>query len=246
MKCVICNLSEDEAELFDGIYDNEVVKVCKRCAELENIPFFKKPTKEQVEVSERRYSVRERMERLSGNKKKLNKEQLIANENLNKLKMPPKKQHDKDLLDDYYWRLQMARRSEKYTINQLSQKAQIPVEDLQNLEKGVLPENFKEIIEKLELVLNIKLFKEHHKVINFNFPKPDEAQEILKKVKEKIEHQEEEKEPKEEKIKKLARGELDFSKRENIKDIKLKDLIDMKRKRDKEKMLGDEVELDGD
>jgi hypothetical protein len=36
--CAICKTSEFETELFEGIYDDEIVLVCKDCSRDEHIP----------------------------------------------------------------------------------------------------------------------------------------------------------------------------------------------------------------
>ncbi len=92
MKCVICGKSDEETYLQEGIHDGKIVVVCNGCAEFENIPLIKKPSEEQLQRADEKFSVRERMERLSGLRKDvLTQEQLLANQNLKRMKLPQQK-----------------------------------------------------------------------------------------------------------------------------------------------------------
>ena len=263
MQCIICSRSEDEAELCDGIYEGEIAKICQECAESENIPLIKKPTSEQILTAERRASVRERMEKLSGREKPISKEHLIASKNLNKLRLPPRKQYHEKLVDNYDWILKIARRKKKLTINQLSEKTGIPHQILEDFEKAQIPENFEQTAGTLETALNIRLLKEHKLPIHFIHPTKEEAERILEEVREKIHKPESESEDsnpkqikeKKQKIKQIQKGKFDFSRRENIQDITLKDLVDLKREREKKKafekekrehkeLFGEEIEIE--
>ena len=66
MYCHTCNLSEDEAELHQGIFEGQLILVCKLCAEIEEIPLIKRPTQDQLTEIDKKHSVRERMGKISG------------------------------------------------------------------------------------------------------------------------------------------------------------------------------------
>lgn len=168
--------------------------------------------------------------------------------------MPPKKQFNEKLIDNYYWELNMARRRKKLTLNQLSQQTGIPAEVIDGLEKAQLPENFEPLIAHLESALGVRLLKDREAKINFILHK-DEEKEIIKQVKEKMylpaEEIVEEVEEKSEKDKKelkqkIAKGEIDFSKKEDIKEMTLADLQNRKKEKDLKKLLGDDIDLDVD
>jgi len=98
MQCIICKKSEDETDLYEGIYEGKISKICRMCAERENVPLIKKPTQEQLIEADRKYSVNERMKKLAGLEESsnligmpLSKDQSIANKNLAKLRFPVKK-----------------------------------------------------------------------------------------------------------------------------------------------------------
>ena len=105
-RCKICKKPNDIVELFEGIFDNEMIMVCESCADEEKIPILKKPSRSQLDVADKRYSVRERMERMSGmadRRSELSKDQLIVQNNINLLKQVPVKETHEDVVDNYYW-----------------------------------------------------------------------------------------------------------------------------------------------
>lgn len=245
--CSMCGSTEMESDLYEGVYDDEIVLICKECARDENIPVLRKPTPEQlVQPVEERYSVRERMERLSGMRKPSTNQSMIKL-NMSKVKKPEPKQSHPNIVDNYYWEINMARRRKKMSINQLSEQIGIPVDILESLERGKIPSEFEIIFEKLERYFDIKLLKRYTKNVNFNY-NPNEEQKILEDVKSKLKN-------KKEQLKKIRKGTFDFSREEEIKNITLEDLARMKREKEKENMrkkvqrqtddmFGDEIEFE--
>jgi len=256
MECAVCKRDNDETHLFDGIYDGKISKICPKCAKIENIPIIKKPTPEQLVEAERRYSVKERMEKLSGlydDKQTLSRDQTIANKNLAKLRFPIKKQQHPELVDNYYWLIQQIRRRKKFTIAHVSKETGIPENIIEIIERGILPKEFKNSISKLENFFNIQLFKKHQ--IQAFLKKPSYNRQDEEKVFEEVKQKIHLKEEKLEKINKISEGKMDFSKPENIKNITLSDLIELKKKKEtaekrqsEEKltrdMFGDDLELE--
>lgn len=261
-RCVVCKKPWDIIELFEGIYDNEMVMVCRGCADEEKIPILRKPSLEQLKLAEKKYSVRERMERLSGVNKyrtDLSKEQQIVQTNINKLRMPEPKQKHEDVVDNYYWELNMARRRKKLTINQLSVKTSIPVKVLEAIERGKLPKDFEQIFVRLEDFFGIKLLKQHKKRINYIMP-AIEQEKILNEVRKKMEtreldedseYKELDKREKEKKLKEIRENKFNLSKRKELNDITISDLVELKKQKEKkqrskertEDFLGDDIEL---
>ncbi len=243
MHCIICQKSDREAELFEGIYEGEISKICERCADSESIPLIRKPNPDQLIATERVRSVRERLENLSGTRQ-LNKEQVIANKNLAKIKFPEKKQHSELLVDNYYWILKMARRRKKLTLKDISESTHISVEILDSLERGKLPKDTEDVMRKLEMFFSIKLLRTHELSPKFILPDRDRQERILAETKERIDRirmgeipeeipiKRENEKQRMQAMRKIQRGEMDFSKPENIQNITLSDLQEMKKKRD--------------
>lgn len=239
MECDICGKPDSEGEIYRGFKIDKLINVCEFCAEEEKIPIIKKPTQEQISKAERRPSVRERMERMSGlRKNELTHSQMAANKNLAKLRAPPRKQFDPRLIDNYDWEIRMARRRKKLTVGVLAERSGISRQEIQNLEKGQIVEDLENVVAKLELYLDIKLLKEHPTELKFKRVGGDKEKDILEEVKIRMkggkEKEEYEEKKKSEKMEKISRGEVDMSKKENLKDVKLSDLIEMKRKREEQ------------
>ena len=270
MRCKFCKKESEETHLFEGIFAHEMIRVCGPCAEMEGIPIMKKPSTEQLDRAETSYTVRERMEKISGmHERNAKKDELRMQGDIAKLKMPPKRQYHEDLLDDYSWTLNLARRRAKMSLKQLAEEVHVSEYTLQEIEKGQIPKDFEEIFLKLEAFLKIKLLKNHKPMITFTQKKDDE-QEILRNVREKmqnqpdkdspeeVEHREELLERKKEKLAKLNSEKNKFSNEKDQKDLEnitLSDLVELKRKREQKEsehkkriqtdaMIGDDIELD--
>ncbi len=271
-RCVICKATPEEKELSEGIFDDGMITICSECAEKEGIPIVKKPSEDQLKKADKRYTVRERMERISSPEEttEISGDQMNIQGNLAKLKIPEPKQQNDSVFEDYYWKLNMARRRKKLSLSQFSDLIKIPRETLQEIEKGKIPENFEEIFLKLESFLGIKLLKNHGTKINFT-RSIDEEKEILSQVREKMGRRVKEEvvetdnlteeletknvKIKEKKIDKIRDGKIDFSKREDLSDITLNDLVEMKREKEMEKqeikvrkqnasLIGDDLDID--
>ena len=261
MRCIVCKIPSDEIELFKGIQVDGMVMVCKACAEKEGIPIIKKPSESQLNKADERYTVRERMERMSGMRDttEISNDQMVTQGNLARLRMPAPKQQHEDVLDNYYWTLNIERQRKKLSVNQLAEKMQVTPSIIQGVEKGRLPENFEDLFIKLEAYLGIKLLKNHKKQISFTRT-VDEQNEILEDVRRKMgapKSTEEYKEEREEFKEKLSKGDIDFSRRRDLSNVTLNELVEMKKKREKsaiikkvkaeeEAMLGDDLDIDVD
>jgi ribosome-binding protein aMBF1 (putative translation factor) len=260
-RCAICKKTSDETKLFEGIFNAEMINVCSYCAEDEGVPIITKPSETQLEKADERYSVRERMEQMSGMRDttEISKDQIVTQGNLAKLRMPAPKEHHEDALDNYYWTLNIARRRKKLSLTQLAEKMQVDPQIIQDIEKGKLPEKFQDLFIKIEAYLGIKLLKGHTRKVNFirNY---DTEKEILKRVGEKMDAPESVDEYHKDEIalkEQIAKGEIDFSRREQLQDVSLNDLVEMKKEREQKEskrrisaqenaMIGDDLDLDID
>ena len=265
MRCTICKKDSDEVQLFEGIFNFEMVNICEECAKTEGIPIIRKPSESQLDKASKRYTVRERMERMSGmhDTTEISNDQAITQGNLAKLRVPQKKQTHEEVLDNYYWTLNIARRRKKLSINQLADLIKIEADVLKSIEKGTIPVNFEELFLKIEAFLGVKLLKNPPKKINFIRNRDEEA-DLLRSVGAKMDQPdsigtdtilEEIELENQEKLERVENGKVDFSRREELQDVTLNDLVEMKKKREKGKvtrrvqietdaMIGDDIELD--
>ena len=255
-ECAICKKTSEEARLYPGIMQAQMVKICEECAEDQQIPIIKKPSNEQLTQTQKTYTVRERLSRMQGRRETtdISGDQMVTQRNLAKLRSPPKKQHHPEILDNYAWTLQMARRRLKATTSQLALKVGTESHKIRDIERGILPENFKEIFLKLEQTLKIQLLKHHEPKVGFTTPEQarNQEKEILRQVAEKMKHPETELEEAEEleEIKevqqKIEREEIKLSNRKDLQNLTLSDLIDRKRAREKYQSQKREAEMFGD
>jgi len=178
--CFRCEKSGNVARLLDAIYGNEIVKVCEECALLENVPIIRKPTSFQLQASQKPYTVNERLRRMSGVKGKtetiiprLEKKEEIRGITLDKLRKPKDyslvlRQREErarrrniplNLIDNYNWHIQRARRARKMTLFQLGGIIGENETTLKMIEDGFLPDDADRIIGKIEQFFKIILRK---------------------------------------------------------------------------------------
>jgi len=259
-----CKKTENEVELFEGISKDGMVRICAVCAEREGVPLIRKPSYQQLEPLNENVTVRERMERLSGlKKKKETDERLIIHGNSPRLRTPAPKESHPDLIDNYSWELIIARRRKKLTTNQLANQIGVEVKLIEDFEKGHVPRGHQEIAQKLESKLGIKLLTIHPGKVSFNAPARNKEEDILREVKERMAHPEnyapldETKIIRSQKKESIEKGDFDFSKRENVENLTLSDLVDIKREREKREaakkrrvqtdtIIGDDLQLEND
>ncbi len=162
-RCIICNKSEFEGEILRGIYANQIQDVCRECAENEGIAVMKKPTAEQLKESERPFTVDERLERLTGVKRR-DKSPIITD--FIKASPRPKKQDYSylNLVDNFQWYVKNARRRMKVSTFQLARDIAESESVIRMIEEGNLPGEPEEVIRKLEQYLRIKLIKGEDKL----------------------------------------------------------------------------------
>lgn len=185
MGCEICG--KTEVPLFKGLYDNRVVFACESCVNIEGILVISKPSAEQLEKAEKRETVRQTMERLSGHYLKrpiANIDHDISDRSLEKIKVMPKAQKADELIDNYNWEIKMARRRKKMSEKDLARATGISLENINRIEQGYLPKDFPIMIAKIENTLGIVLLRETNSMkIKFNFPKKNEENIDLERMK---------------------------------------------------------------
>lgn len=161
MECVKCGASN--VRLFYVVSEKGIVKVCGDCAVRNNSPIVRTP----VGIDdEKRESVRDRMEKISGvrsakePKIKINEEDFelkkIAEKNFESKKMI---QRPDDLVNNFHWLVMRFRRRKKLTQAQFARDIGEAEKIIYNLEKGNLPENYLPLIRKVEDALSVNLIK---------------------------------------------------------------------------------------
>ena len=161
-KCVRCGVSEEEVRLFDGIYVNEVVRICERCALLSDVPLIKRPSAEQLKESEKSWKVRERLGRISRVESAPERAKVESSIRLNQIEIIKPKRNEKiesNLVDNYHWVLMVSRRKRGLTVKQLAEAIGESESAIKLLEKRVLPEESLELLRKLEQFFNVRIFK---------------------------------------------------------------------------------------
>lgn len=185
-ECVRCQRSREQVKLVDAILDNEIAKICEECAVLENIPVIRRPTSYQLEAIGKPYSVRQRLARMAGVKLKEDVQDSVRRDMKAKAgvcevkgitldKLRPSKDYSKlfkerqelvkkinqpvDLVDNWNWHIQMARRNRKITLVQLSNLIGESELALKVIEQGELPDDALRTIVKLEQFFKINLRK---------------------------------------------------------------------------------------
>lgn len=162
-KCVRCERRGNETRLLDGVYDNQRVKICGICAQIEGIPVIRRPSTEQLKQAEKPYTVNERMRRMAGFKtERQDRERKPSSfEEFNKERISRIRESVKplNLVDNYNWYIQRMRRARNMTRKQLSESIAESEEAIKMIEQGVLPSDAEELIKKLEQFFMIKLVK---------------------------------------------------------------------------------------
>lgn len=160
-KCLRCEKSGREVKLLDAIYENDFVKICERCSFLEEIPIIRKPSTSQLKEAERGQSVSERLRRLSGMQEKKEGPKSILDQ-IRKLDENPELEKPEEktpfnLIDNFNWHVQRARRNKGLSHKQLGWALGESETAVKMVESGDLPEGPEKLIRKLEQFLQIKL-----------------------------------------------------------------------------------------
>ena len=218
-ECFNCGISETKAILFDTILLVGVVKVCGKCSAKENVPLIKSEFSFQ---NEKKQTVYDRLSKISGVdlKKREDDERKKQDTSLRNVVDSNFKEDfrndsnsKKDLVNNFHWVVMRARRLKKLTQEQFAEAIREPVKAIMLIEKGFVPEK-KEIFNKIEDYLRIRIKK--------NNEKTEEEVNFLD-VSSKLEQNKE--------VEKTELVDFDF---ENVKNLTIADLQEMKKKREDE------------
>src|SRR3989344_2331860 len=161
MECFKCKVSEERALLFDAISQNGIVKICRRCSIVEDVPLIRVKTEQEIEEQKKAERTRQEIGKLAYVKHMGGDD--LALRNLVEANFKKKLNEDLDLknllIDNFHWAIMRARRAKHLTQAQLAQSVREPEITINTLERGIVPEKSREIISKIENRLFIKLRK---------------------------------------------------------------------------------------
>lgn len=160
-----CSLCGEEDRLFEAIADDQIKSVCRLCARKNNWPLIKKPSNEQMQ-NERRFVPVNSYPFERKKEKEPNPETEKVNRELKTIVVDRIKPGEyEDLIDNFHWHIQHARRLKKVSQKQLAEMIAEPEIIVSMAEKAQLPEDYEKTISKLEQLLGIKLRKKPVKLV---------------------------------------------------------------------------------
>ena len=155
-----CNVCGAEDRLFEAIAAEEIKKVCRICARKNNWPLIKHETEEQMQNERRFVPVNSYPFH-----KEVDKETKEVDEELRSIVVDTIQAGDfPDLVENFHWHIQHARRLKKVSPKQLAEMIAEPEIIVTMAEKAQLPDDYDKIINKLEQFLSINLKKEPMRV----------------------------------------------------------------------------------
>ncbi|MCW8966234.1 MAG: hypothetical protein OQK82_06070 [Candidatus Pacearchaeota archaeon] len=165
--CFKCG--QESSDLVNVVLDEGIVEVCVECADVYEIPFVKEPKEDVLEIANKHSSVYERLSSFAGinpsehkgfrEVKKFSPEKdrelmefVSKNSNIMSEKVTSY------LIRNFHWAIMRARRLRKLTLDEVSEKASIPVSVLKLIESGIVSERNFEAVRKLEVFFGIRVF----------------------------------------------------------------------------------------
>ncbi len=183
-QCFRCEKDGKEVRLLDAIYENDMVKVCERCAVVESVPIIRKPSTSQLKEAERSYTVYQRLKKITGGEQKEKGSESILDQIRKldenpELELPEKKPFN--LVDNFHWEVTRARRNKGLSPRQLGWALGESETAIKMIEKAELPEEHEKLIRKLEQFFQIKLRERtEEEIIEENRKKEEKAKEKFK------------------------------------------------------------------
>ncbi len=144
----ICSNCQSDADVFDVIGGEEIVKMCYLCIIREDVPMIKKPTAEQWLEAQRVRNVHERLVSMATNRDKTAKQQPIT---VTKI--------ESTLVENFHWLIQKARKAKGMTQKQLALALAEKEDIIKEIESGKIPLDSEKAISKIEQLFQIKLKK---------------------------------------------------------------------------------------
>ena len=198
--CFRCGSSEG---LKEAISEKEIVMICERCQDKENLPLIRKVNLDSLN-NEKTPSVQERLSRMAGvpfnpraqsekmlEERKRKEDGLEAmkkqNEELRKVADKKFKQQmekskpetssaeDSSMVRNFHWIIMRARRARHMTQRQLADMIREPEAAIAAAENGTLPREREALVNKIQKALNIQITKIPYATYTKLPEKPTEA-----------------------------------------------------------------------
>ena len=151
-----CPLCGFDTELVAAITEQEIVRICELCAEKNNFPVIRKPTNKQINRAARFQGVNQGLvKQISSIKPVI--ESKVDRELNSIIASNVKSGEYKDLVDNFHWHIQQARRYKKISQKQVANAIAEPEILIKMAEKAKLPQNYDRLISKLEQFLAVRL-----------------------------------------------------------------------------------------
>jgi ribosome-binding protein aMBF1 (putative translation factor) len=173
-ECIRCGISDEKEMLFDAISSKGLVKICKKCNEVEEFPLIGKDYVDRPEKIKTVYERLSSMAHLDPEKHKgrvREREEALKRQNQNKTlkdivdenfakKISIDSKPRTDLIENFHWAIKMARRAKKISQRQLAEDIGESETAIKMAEEGHIVSTSDTLVKKLENYFKIKLFKE--------------------------------------------------------------------------------------
>ena len=155
MECAKCGKTDDETVLFDVISDEGIVKICGGCNAGENFPIIRSPGQKK-EISAGQGPSRFRRD---ASPKEGDSMREVLEKSFNKSPMF-KGERKSDLVENFHWIIMRARRGQHLSPRQIAEEIGVDAVTILRAERAILPEDYHELIIKLENFLGVGLIKD--------------------------------------------------------------------------------------
>jgi ribosome-binding protein aMBF1 (putative translation factor) len=177
MDCFICGAKEEDGVVMHKVIsDTEIVNVCDKCIKQTSLPRIKKSSDFDMEKVAKQDNWRDRVNKQIDQKQSF---KIASNHGLTlrdvvERKMNPslseKVKPKVDLIKNFNWEVLRARKQLRLTQMKLGTAVGESEFTIRMLERGVVPENYHILIQRLEDLLKIKLFTEEYRKMNAPIP----------------------------------------------------------------------------
>ncbi len=156
-ECFKCGISDEKAILFDAVSSKGIVKACRRCLIVEEIPIIRTPKTEDENKPKPQFNVARNPYSRPVKQEDVTLRNIVEKNFKQNLKEDLTLKNS--LIMNFHWVIMRARRARKMTQEQLAVALREPVIAIKTLEIGYVPEKSLLLIKKIEQYLGIRLRK---------------------------------------------------------------------------------------